>query len=61
MDCTLEIEEICDDGSGPEEFNIEMKTMLDTNQGAVAKEVIGYEDNCKILCNELRKVLNEYP
>ena len=51
MDCTLEIEEICDDGSGPEGFKIEMKTMLDTNQGAVAKEVIGYSSECKTFCD----------
>jgi len=30
MECELELEEICDDGSGPEGYDISMTTMLDT-------------------------------
>ena len=30
MECELEIEEFCDDGSDPEGWDISMTTMLDT-------------------------------
>ena len=30
MECELEIEEFCDDGSDPEGYDIQMTTMLDT-------------------------------
>ena len=61
MKCNLKIEELCDDGSEPADFKISMTTMLDTNQGAVAKEVVGYDNDCDIFCKEFRKLLNQYP
>jgi len=61
MICTLKIEELCDDGSEPADFNISMTTMLDTNQGAVAKDVVGFENECDIFCKEFRALLNQYP
>ena len=61
MECELEIEEFCDDGSDPEGYDIQMTTMLDTQQGSVAKDVVGWNDECKVFCTELRRVLNDYP
>ena len=61
MTCTLEIKELCDDGGEPESFEISMTEMLDTQQGAVAKEVVGYSDNCMKFCKEVCKVCREYP
>ena len=61
MSCTLEIEELCDDGGEPESFEISMTEMLDTQQGSVAKEVVGHDDNCMKFCKEICKVLREYP
>jgi hypothetical protein len=61
MVCTLEIKELCDDGGEPEECKITMDTMLDTNQGGVAKEVVGYDDDCSVFCKEVVKALRDYP
>ena len=43
LEFTVEVEEFCDDGSDPEGADIAMVKMLDTNQGSVAKEIIGYD------------------
>lgn len=61
MNCSLKIEELMDDGNEPEGFEISMNTLLDTQQGTVAKEVVGYSDNCMKFCKEVVKVLREYP
>jgi len=61
MTCTLEIKELCDDGGEPESCDISMTEMLDTQQGSVAKDVVGYSDDCMIFCKEIVKVLREYP
>ena len=61
MKCTLEIEELCDDSNEPAGYEISMTTMLDTNQGAVAKDVVGYDDECVKFCKEFKALLNEYP
>ena len=61
MKCTLEIEELCDDSNEPAGYDISVTEMLDTNQGAVAKEVVGYDDECEVFCKQFKALLNEYP
>ena len=61
MECELEIEELCDDGGDPEGYDISVTTVLDTQQGSVAKEVVGYSNDCDVFTKEIRRVLNDYP
>lgn len=41
---------MCDDGGEPEDVNVEMVKMLDTDQAQVAKEILG-----KSSCDKLMK------
>jgi len=61
MKCEVEVEEMCDDQGDPESFKINVISCLDTNQGAVAKEVLGYDNQFDLLCSALHKCLKEYP
>ena len=61
MKCSVNLEELCDDGSDITEHSIEMINMLDTNQGVEAKELIGYHNDCDVLCKELHAILKKYP
>lgn len=53
--------ELCDDGGEPEDLNMSVTKVLDTYQGQLAKEVIGYSDNCSKLCAALNETLKVYP
>jgi hypothetical protein len=45
LECEVEIDELCDDSETPEgECKISMTKILDTTQGSVAKDVIGYDN-----------------
>ena len=57
--CEVTIEELCDDSSDPEDFGIDMKKMLDTEQAAQAKKLLG--SNGDKFCKVLTEALKQYP
>jgi len=61
MKCEAEIEELCDDSTDCDGVDINMTTMLDTNQGDIAKQVLGYDNQLDKLCKVIHKALMDYP
>lgn len=59
--CEVEFTEVCDDQGEPASIDISMTKMLDTNQAQVAKEVIGYDDECDKLLKTLHEALKAFP
>ena len=59
--CELKIDELCDDCIDVEGFKFDVKSLLDTNQAQVAKECIGYNDDCSAILNAIQKSLKAYP
>ena len=45
LECEVEIDELCDDSETPEgSCKISMTKILDTSQGSVAKDIVGYDN-----------------
>lgn len=61
MTCELEVEELVEYQNEPDSFSFEVTTLLDTEQGAQAKECIGYDNDCDVFCTEIRRILGLYP
>lgn len=61
MACELEVEELVEYQNEPDSFNFEVTTLLDTEQGAQAKECIGYDNECDLFCTVIRRILGQYP
>ena len=61
LTCELELEEFLDDGSEPADCSIDMKKLLDTEQGTQAKKCVGFNDSCSVFCSKMREVLKQYP
>lgn len=57
MVCEVEVNELCDDQSEPEGYDVSMTSMLDTNQGSEAKEVLGYDDELSAFLKVIHKCL----
>ena len=57
----VEVEELCDDSPEPASFDISVTKLLDTEQGAQAKDVLGYDNDLDVYCKALSKALKEYP
>ena len=61
MICEVEVEEMCDDQGDPDSTDVNMTKLLDTSQGAVAKEVLGCSDGLDKFLSAIHKALKEYP
>lgn len=61
MKCNVEIEELCDDSVEPAGYNFSVTTMLDTEQGSQAKDILGYDNELEGFCSEIAKVMKEFP
>lgn len=58
LNCEIEITDLCDDSETPEGgCNISMTKMLDTSQGSIAKDIVGYDNECLKLCEVVTKLL----
>ena len=60
--CTVKIDDLCDDGSEPSKFKFDLENANDDSKIIeIAKGCIGTNNNCDIVCKELRKILKEFP
>ena len=57
----VEFEELCDDSTEPAAADLSVQKLLDTEQGAQAKDMLGYDNDMDVYCKEISKVLKEYP
>lgn len=61
LTCSVEVEELCDDSAEPANSDISVTTLLDTEQGLQAKDVLGYDNELDVYCKKITQVLKEYP
>ena len=53
LTCSVEVEELCDDSAEPANSDISVTTLLDTEQGLQAKDVLGYDNELDVYCKKI--------